>query len=218
MAFKHHPTVIRKFRAAIRMTQTHLPARLPPLLFLTDPDRTPDPVRIARRLPEGSGVIYRHFGAAGRIETASDLAHACKECRLTMLVAADPDLALQVNADGVHWPEARLALARHWRGAFAVNTTSAHSTRALHRAAKAGMDAALFSAVFPSNSPSAGHPLGAPRFRILTNRAPMPVYALGGITARTAGRIASHSALAAIDGLVRDKAAAVLQSSARTTS
>jgi len=202
MAFKHHPTVIRKFRAAIRMTQTHLPAVLPPLLFLTDPERTPDPVRIARRLPEGSGVIYRHFGAADRLDIAEALTRVSIDRGLRLLIAADPHLACEVNADGVHWPEARLLQARHWRGTFALNTASAHSERAIHRAAQAGMDAALVSAVFPSNSPSAGPALGATRFRTRALQAPLPVYALGGISAGTAARIASVAGLAAIEGLI----------------
>ena len=36
---------------------------LPPLFFVTDPVRTPDPVAIAGRLPKGAGIIYRTFGA-----------------------------------------------------------------------------------------------------------------------------------------------------------
>lgn len=38
-------------------------AALPPMLFFTDPDRTPRPWETAARLPAGSAVVYRAFGA-----------------------------------------------------------------------------------------------------------------------------------------------------------
>ena len=34
--------------------------------MFTDPDRTPDPVALARQLPRGTGLVYRAFGAPDR--------------------------------------------------------------------------------------------------------------------------------------------------------
>lgn len=203
MGLKHRSEAIRKLRSAIRRTRSHLPAHLPPLFFLTDPQRTPDPVAIAERLPSGCGVIYRHFGAADRGEIAHALADVAARRGLGLLIAADPELAQTVSAHGVHWPEARLGEARHWRGAFAINTASAHSRRAIHRADKAGMDAALVSAIFASNSASAGRPIGPARLAILAENAPLPLYGLGGIGASNAMRIAEFSGLAAIEGALK---------------
>ena len=202
MGLKHQAASARKWRAAIRQVERHFPAYLPRLLFLTDPKRTPDPIAVARTLPVGSGIIYRHFGARDRETVAHQLQDICAQCGIGLLIAGDPALALSVGADGVHWPEARLAEARKWRGQFRLQTASAHSSMAIRRAVASGMDAVLVSAVFPSLSPSAPDPIGAQRLRALARRADIPVYALGGVNADNAERVASDAGLAAIEGLI----------------
>lgn len=202
MGLKHQAAKARKWRSAIREVEHHLPRHLPPVLFLTDPQRVNDPVRAIGRLPSGAGVIYRHFGASNRHDIARQMVKVCAERGLTFLVGADPELAAYVEADGVHWPEARLTEARHWRGHFHIQTASAHSQRALTLALRTGMDAAMVSTVFASNSASASRPLGASRFRRLAKTSPLPIYALGGVNARTASRLSQVSGLAAIEGLL----------------
>jgi thiamine-phosphate pyrophosphorylase len=183
--------LIRVARASARF-KAHNGVLLPTAIFMTDPTRSPDPVRIATRLPTGWGVIYRHFGAADRFETAKMLARICRRRRLTLLISADPDLARRIGADGVHWPEAELARRGQRRASRGlIETAAVHSRRALFTAARMGVDAAIVSAVFPSQSPSAGAPMGAVKFRLLARASCLPVYALGGINARTAGRIFS---------------------------
>jgi thiamine-phosphate pyrophosphorylase len=163
--------------------------RLPPLWFMTDRARVADPVAAARRLPPGAGVILRDIGMPGRAALAAALAAACRRRRLVFLIAADERLAMAVGADGVHLPE-RLAAragrlkARH-RGWLV--TAAAHGAAALRRAAAA--DAAFLSPVFPTRShPGAPH-LGPVRFAALTRAATLPVYALGGLDARSAMRL-----------------------------
>lgn len=201
MTLKHQAGLDRKLLRAIRRTRSHLPAHLPGLIFLTDPQRTPDPVRTAARLPAGCGVIFRHFGADDRFERAQALANLAKRRGLCLLIAADPALARTVGADGVHWPEARLGEARHWRTAFALQTASAHSRRAIHRAMQAGLDGALVSSIFASRSPSAGHPIGPARLARLAAGTKLPLYGLGGVNTCNAGQIAGFAGLAAIDGI-----------------
>jgi len=66
-----------------------------------------------------------------------------------------------------------------------------------------GVDAVFLSPVFESASPSAGKPIGALVFRGTARGAPLPVYALGGINARTALCAMSHAAgWAAIEAIV----------------
>jgi thiamine-phosphate pyrophosphorylase len=160
---------------------------------MTDPKRTPGPATIAAHLPKGWGVVYRHFGASDRYAIGAKLARICKQRGLVLLVSADPALAAAIGADGVHWPETRLRGVRH-RSPHFIETASAHSRAGLARAHALKLDAAFLSAVFPSNSPSAGKPLGALRFRQIARTAPLPVYALGGINAENAAQIAQHSA------------------------
>ena len=77
---------------------------LPALFALTDPDRTHDPLRLAETLAPGTGLVFRHFGAADRVETGLKLAELAREGGLCLLVSADPELADQIGADGIHWP------------------------------------------------------------------------------------------------------------------
>lgn len=157
---------------------------------------------MVQRLPRGFGVIWRHFGESTRLTTGLALARACRRRGLVLLVANDPRLAQRIGAAGVHWPERQLRGVRPRRPGQ-IETASAHSRAAIARASLRGADAVLLSAVFPSRSPSAGPPLGAMRFTSLARAAPLPVYALGGITPDNAARIATHAAgWAAIDSVV----------------
>lgn len=203
MALKHDTSGARKLLVALRQVRRRWDSDLPPLMFLTDPKRVSDPISVAAALPPHSGVMLRHFGQTDQIDLAVPLAQICRAKRHIFLIANDPYLAKKVDADGVHWPERSLASARRWAGKFAVQTSSAHSRRAIWRAHQAGMDAAFVSTVFHSCSPSAGAPIGPTRFRTFAANAPLPVYALGGINADTAGRIAPYSGLAAIDGFLQ---------------
>ncbi|MEM7329186.1 MAG: thiamine phosphate synthase [Pseudomonadota bacterium] len=201
MGLKHQAASARKWRTAIRQAKSHFPAHLPPLILMTDPTRISDPLESVRRLPQHSGVIYRHFGKKQRHTEASALRQLCRDRGLVFMIAADPLLALQTMADGVHWPERMLHQARAWRERFQLQTASAHSPRAIAHGVRAGMDAVIYSTVFASQSPSAGLPTGPLRLRSLCARRKIPIYALGGINADTAGRVSTVSGLATVSGL-----------------
>ena len=181
-------------RAAARLARTAAArnARLPPLLILTDPSRTPDPIALAERLPEGTGLIYRAFGAAEARSTAGALAHIARRRGLTLLIGADARLARACGAQGVHLPERLLADAPRLRAGWpdALVTGAAHNVRSIRRARSFRLDAALVSTVFESISPSAGKPIGTIRLAGRMWLADgLPIYALGGITAATAVRL-----------------------------
>jgi thiamine monophosphate synthase len=85
-------------------------------------------------------------------------------------------------------------------------TAAAHSEHALLRASRCGADAALLAPLFRTKSHPERREFGLTRFRLLAASAPIPVYALGGITAANAGRLAGASiaGIAAIDGMLPD--------------
>ncbi|MEL7481361.1 MAG: thiamine phosphate synthase [Pseudomonadota bacterium] len=188
-----------KMRQLIRTAGAHLPPGLPPFLILTDPERTPEPDALARGLPPGCGLIYRHFGARDAEKVARHLAEVCRAQSLVFLIGNDPQLALAVQADGVHWPERRLKDAARWRSRLRLMTAAAHSAPAIRRARRAGTDAVLVSPVFPSRSKSAGAPIGSARFRSLARSTALPVYGLGGVNLVNARRIAPFAGLSGID-------------------
>lgn len=179
------------FETAFALGRAHAQANprgraLPPLLFLTDPDRTPEPWRQAERLPEGAGVVLRWFGRPDSPDIARRLSDLCRSRGLVFLVGADTDLAEACGSDGVHLPErdSQTAQALRLRRPDWLITGAAHSAEAL--ASAISLDAVLISPVFESASPSAGAPLGVALLRRLTALSPVPAYALGGVTASTA--------------------------------
>lgn len=192
----------RKLVTAARRAARHLPPGCPPVFFLTDPARTPDPCRVAERLPRGWGLIYRSFGETDRHATATRLAAIARRRRLVFLVSADPQLAMACRADGVHWPFRVRAQAVKWPGRFSLMTTSAHSPRQVREARTGPFSAVLLSAVFASDSPSAGKPIGALRLRRLAAAAKGPLYGLGGLDAKTSAQVCESAGIASIGGIL----------------
>lgn len=170
--------------------------RLPALLVFSDPARLPDLDGPAQAGPAGLGLVLRSFGdplAAGRAARLSVIARARGH---VLLIGADERLAARSGADGVHLPErmagrARAIRARHPRWRI---TIAAHSPAAARRAAAMGADAVVLSSIFPSDSPSAGRPIGAHRLAALARGLHAPLYALGGVNPRTARALARSGA------------------------
>ena len=178
---------------------------LPALLFFTDPARTPDPEAVAERLPRGAAIVFRAFGAADAEARGVRLKAIARRRGLKLLIGADDDLAARLGADGVHLPERLAHRARRLKARRPgwIVTAAAHSTLAARRALAAGADAVVVSAVFPSRSASASAPIGPIRLAIQARQAGGAVYALGGITNKTARRLkdAGLVGLAAVDAL-----------------
>ena len=155
---------------------------LPPLLFFTDPERTPRPWETAARLPAGSGVVFRHFGRADAKDTALRLREATARRGGLLLIGLDAELAERVGADGVHLPERALDQASalslvqpNW-----CLTGAAHGQTALEYVAD--LDAVVISPVFQAGGASSTKPpLGLEGLRRLITASERPVYALGGI-------------------------------------
>lgn len=151
-------------------------------------------------LPEGWGVIYRHFGAENREDVARHLLALCRRRNLVLLIGADAALAARIGADGVHWPSRQAKEARKWRGRFKFQTLAYHSHDKLGQIATLPVKAVLVSTVFPSRSASAEKAMGAQRFRRLAPSLPFPAYALGGVNPDNGLCIADAGGLAAIEG------------------
>lgn len=164
-----------------------------PLVMMTD-DRKADWAAAARRLPSGSVVVVRARDAARRRALAEQLAGLAR-----LLIADDPVLASDIGADGLHLPEGRMRQASHWRARFPewIITSSAHSLRALMGAGY--LDAVFLSPVFATSSHSQARPLTPVRAAFIAALSPVPVYALGGVTARNAALLSpAFSGIAAI--------------------
>lgn len=198
---KHISQARRKLRAAARKVTAKRLGNVPRLFYLTDPVRTPDPVKTAKNLPAGTAIIYRHFGASDKAVLARQLAKIARRRHLYLLISADPELARNVGAAGVHWPERCVRQARYCAGKFGIQTISAHSHKAISRSHSNRFDAVLVSTVSASSSPSAGKAMGSIRFRKLALTTAKPLVGLGGLVPENAASISGFASIAAIEGI-----------------
>ena len=105
-----------------------------------------------------------------------------------------------VGADGLHLPEKYLSHAPKLRARYPdwLLSGAVHSKAALQSAK--GLDAAILSPVFTSDSPSAGKPIGVEKFTKITRAAPVAVFALGGISGTNVSQLLG-SGVAGIAGV-----------------
>jgi thiamine-phosphate pyrophosphorylase len=179
-------------------------AHLPPAILMTDFARLADPGPMLSVLPAGALVLYRNYESRARVREAGALKSLCRRHGLLLIVAEDPWLAHEAGADGLHLGERTARQSGRARAAKlrpgGLLTVAAHSPAGLMRAAMLGADAALLSPVFETRSHPGATPLGVLKFVAWGRRAPLPVYALGGIDSRNARRL-THSGAAGIAGI-----------------
>lgn len=171
------------------------------LILLTDDARLPGAAAAAQALPQGSLVIVRSRDARRRAALALQLRTIAWARGLILLVADDPDLARAIGANGIHLPQARAREAAHWRARHPswLITVAAHSLGAVLTASQA--DAVLLSPVFPTESHKGARALSAARGRLIARAVPVPVFALGGVTAANAAQLSGFGGIAAIAAL-----------------
>jgi len=168
---------------------------LPPLLFFTDPVRTPEPWTTAERLTAGAAVVWRHFGSPDAVTVGRRLRKVTAERGVRLLIGLDADLAAAVGADGVHLPERARGLAPDLRTRCPdwLITAAAHAGSGV--TATAGLDALVLSPVFETRSPSPPRPaLGSQGLADAVRRSTLPIYALGGVDASNVRQLAETGA------------------------
>ncbi len=171
-------------------------SRLSPLIFMTDPERVPDVVAAALKLPRGTAIIYRHFGSAHRFVDAEALRHVTFERGQQLLIGADPELAIEVGADGVHFRrDAKVELPTLWRQRCPDWLISMAGIKSGDYAGDLSvLDGLLISSIFPSQSLSAGQPIGVQNFANKVASLAAPIFALGGIHKDTAPKLIGSGA------------------------
>lgn len=167
---------------------------LPRILLVSDARNDAALETLLKRLPRGSGLIYRHYhlSPAERRARFAVLRRSAKRRGHSLFLSADARTAWAWRADGCYGSAKKLAAGR-----ALPRLVTAHSLREL-RAARA--DAFVLSPVFPTRSHPGAKTLGPARFRLLASLANAPAIALGGMTPRRAATL-RPAAWAAIDGL-----------------
>jgi thiamine-phosphate pyrophosphorylase len=170
---------------------------LPRLWLLSDQRNDAQLEDALRRLPRGSGFVFRHYhlNPDARRERFEALAELCRAQGHLLILSSDQATARAWGADGIYGNPA--ALEKH-EGLLRLAT--AHDAHEMDLANRAGADAVFLSPVFPTRSHPDGPCLGKDEFLLLASRAQCPVIALGGMTAERAAELGCGR-WAAIDGL-----------------
>ncbi|WP_241255034.1 thiamine phosphate synthase [Altererythrobacter sp. BO-6] len=171
---------------------------LPALWLLSDARNDAVLDDALRRLPRGSGFVYRHYHLADpqRWTRFRQLRHLCRACGHVAILADSALTAREWGADGIYGAPRALNPTRPDLLAIAT----AHDLREIGQANLARADAVMLSPAFPTRSHPGSSSLGPIRFRMLAAQAQMPVIALGGMDQRKADRL-QWPHWAAIDGL-----------------
>jgi thiamine-phosphate pyrophosphorylase len=181
-----------------------------PLLVITDRHQARQPLEtIAAAVGRGGGrwLLFRDkdLAAPARRDLALRLVRIAAEHGLALSVGADIALAAAVGAAGVHLQAAGEVAAARDRLADAIIGVSAHSLADVAAAAAMGADYVTLSPIFLTESkPGYGPALGTEALRAAAGHG-IPVLALAGVTAATAGAClaAGASGVAVMGGVMR---------------
>lgn len=170
---------------------------LPDIWLLTDARNDAALETILRRLPRGSGLVFRHYHlpAPERRARFDALKRLAGQRGHLMILSGSASQARRWGADGAYGAPHLLA-----RGPATLRLVTVHSLHELRRARRAA--AVLLSPVFPTRSHPGGKVLGPLRFRLLAGRTGVPAIALGGLNPHAARRL-RWPRWAAIDGHLR---------------
>ncbi|MBB4633613.1 thiamine phosphate synthase [Sphingosinicella soli] len=156
--------------------------RLPEIWLFTDPRMGDALWEAIRRLPRGSGIVLRHYGAEDRKAVARRAAKLARRYGHMLVVAGDRRLARAVGAAGVHMPDGG-------RPVRDVITAASHDRAGLVRARRAGASLVFLSPAFPTRSHPGARTLSRVRFGLTARRAGIAVAALGGMNGKRYARM-----------------------------
>jgi thiamine-phosphate pyrophosphorylase len=141
-------------------------------------------------------------------DIAVTLRQLCTEYGARLLINDRVDIAVAVDADGVHLPADSFKVddVRALLGPEKLIGVSAHSVRECKEAGKAGADFVVLGPIFATPSKRIyGEPLGTDAIKEAAAGTDIPVLAIGGITAERAGRVRNQGAagVAVISGILQ---------------
>ena len=194
-------------RRKLASAAAHLNARsahagsLPVLVLMTDDDRLVDPLSAAWLLPKGAMIVVRSRDDARRSQWAHALMAVARLRGLIVIIANDAELAQRCGADGLHLSQANAHRLAHWRALRPrwFISASIHALRPGLMCRQA--DAIFLSPVFTTRSHPNSAALTAVRANAIAHALSVPVYALGGVTARNAALLDGFVGIAAIAAL-----------------
>ena len=173
--------------------KTQLP--LPCLALVTDRrlagDRLVECVREAVAGGVGLVELREKDLPAGELLALAQRLREATRGRALLVVNDRVDVALASGADGVHLPEASLAVAsaRRLVGGQRLVGRSVHSLAAAQESAAERADYLILGTIFATTSKPGLAPAGVSLVEEVAPRVPIPVLAIGGVTARNVEQV-----------------------------
>lgn len=140
---------------------------------------------------------HKHASAALRLEQASALRHLCRQYRVPFIVNDFVELAVQVQADGVHLgaSDAALAAVRAQLGPAAIIGASCYGDMALALAAQAhGASYVAFGGFYPSRVKQYAVTTAASILDQARAQIHLPLVVIGGMTPALAAPLVARGA------------------------
>jgi 8-oxo-dGTP diphosphatase len=135
-------------------------------------------------VPQMVQVREKNMSREACAHFARSVIASARECDYSrdvkVLINSDIALAHEVGADGVHLTSAQLSKIKE-RPDFALVGASAHTREEIERAAGLKCDFVVWGPVQATRTHPDQTPMGWKRFAELSNAAPLPCYALGGL-------------------------------------
>ncbi len=162
--------------------------RFPPLMLVT-PSAAADQVRFLQTLEQclerGVDLVQLRapeLSASDYTSLARAAIAICHRRKARIVLNAEPEVAREAGADGVHLSNARLSRIRGRPLAedFLVGA-SCHEEAGLRKASASGLDYVILGPVLATPSHLQTAPLGWEHFRQLLSCSTLPVYAIGGL-------------------------------------
>ena len=124
-------------------------------------------------------------------QVASDMAKMCRLFKVPFVINDRVDVALAVNADGVHLGQSDLpaAIARKLLGPDKIIGITAATLETVNQAYLDGADYVGAGALYPTGTKEDVKLLSFEEFKEICIKSPVPVVGIGGITAATAADV-----------------------------
>jgi thiamine-phosphate pyrophosphorylase len=156
-------------------------------LYLCTPDRPDLEQFVAACIAGGVDIVQlreKHLEAKALLPRARLVRAVCADLGVPFIVNDRPDLALDVEADGVHvgQDDAPVALARRILGADAIIGLSTHGEDDLSGVTGAAPSYISAGPVEPTPTKPGRPGTGLDYLRLATEQSPVPVFVTGGVT------------------------------------
>ncbi len=145
-----------------------------------------------------------------KVNQAKDLASLCKKYNSLFIVNDRIDIALAVDADGIHLGQEDIPthIARELIGSEKIIGRSTHCLDDIKNAEKEGCDYIGIGPIFPSKTKNKLNPIGIDYFLEALNKTLLPAFAIGGINSSNINQLntSNNLRIAVSDAIINSNA------------